>query len=154
VWRRLCQALPLSSSTSRFLLLVLRLHAKTPKLSPSVPLTCPRPCFRLPGTHAKHQMCVIRLVCVYRFHCLFAARTAQYSERPVAVTLPHVFDLRNVCVCALCFALFHVKRHFYTQLAPQQIRNFFGCMHQHKIRSVRLPFVHILNRCIVCIIVK
>jgi hypothetical protein len=27
-------------------------------------------------------------------------------------------------------------------------------MHQHKIRSVRLPFVHILNRCIVCIIVK
>jgi hypothetical protein len=128
VWRRLCLALPLSLSTSRFLLLVARLHGKTPKLSPPVPPTCPRPCFRLPGTHAKRRLCVIRLLCAYQWHPQFTARTARYSEWPAQMGWtrstqwtscyrpPGVRLWRLFCLVLL------LKSHFYTQLAPQHIK--------------------------------
>ena len=47
-----------------FLLLVGRLHGKTPKMSPPVPLTCPKPCFRLFVSHTQSVGCVSFVFCV------------------------------------------------------------------------------------------
>jgi hypothetical protein len=85
VWRWVCLALPLSSFTSRFLLLVACMHGKATEC-PSSTSYSPKVMFSTTrnthtASHTASVVCCLACVFVYRWHCQFTARTAWCPER-------------------------------------------------------------------------
>jgi hypothetical protein len=79
--------------------------SRTPELSIPVSFYRPRPCFRLPGTHTKRRLRVVRPLCMYRWHPQFTARTARCSFLPAqprlmcSTHLTPCFWPPGMCVC-------------------------------------------------------
>jgi len=151
LWHWMCVSSPFSSSTSRFLLLVARLHGKTPKMSPPAPLmrSLALEYFLGHQEHTHSVGCALFGLCVCIEHWV-KLQHAQHGAQTWWHTLYPMFSThRNVCV--VCFAWFWC--HFLKFTPSLHLRrSSHHCLNQHNFRNNSVLCVCIIEPYIVCIV--